>query len=350
MRAITVSPGVANSARLEEIEAPPASDGAILARTLALGVCGTDREIIDGHYGWTPPGQSRLVLGHESLGRVEQAPKNSGFVVGDLVVGIVRRPDPVPCPACAAGEWDMCRNGRYVERGIKERNGYGAEQFRIEPDFAIKVDPALGFLGVLVEPTSVLAKAWDHTERIGARSKSWTPRTLLVTGAGPIGLLAALMGAQRGLDIHVLDHNTSGPKAELVRALGATYHTSGSAAIASIQPDVLMECTGAPELIRDVLGRTAPAGIICLAGVGAPGHHLDIDIGLLNRTMVLDNETVFGTVNANRRHYEMATDALARADAAWLGRLITRRVPLARWQEALEHRPGDIKVVIDFAA
>ncbi|HEY2134530.1 MAG TPA: alcohol dehydrogenase catalytic domain-containing protein, partial [Xanthobacteraceae bacterium] len=255
MRAITVLPGVANSARLEEIEAPPASDGAILARTLALGVCGTDREIIAGHYGWTPPGQKRLVLGHESLGRVEQAPKNSGFVVGDLVVGIVRRPDPVPCPACAAGEWDMCRNGRYVERGIKERNGYGAEQFRIEPDFAIKVDPALGFLGVLVEPTSVLAKAWDHTERIGARSRSWTPRTLLVTGAGPIGLLAALMGAQRGLEVHVLDHSMSGPKPELVRALGAAYHASGSAEIGSIQPDILMECTGAPELIRDVLGR-----------------------------------------------------------------------------------------------
>ena len=175
MRAITVSPGVANSARLEDVAPPPLSDGPILVRTLALGVCGTDREIVAGEYGWTPPGEQRLVLGHESLGRVEEAPAGSGFARGDLVVGVVRRPDPVPCPACAAGEWDMCRNGRYVERGIKERNGYGAEQFRIEPDFAIKIDPALGFLGVLVEPTSVVAKAWDHIERIGARSRSWRP-------------------------------------------------------------------------------------------------------------------------------------------------------------------------------
>src|SRR5262249_7194049 len=118
MRAITVSPGVANSARLEDVPPPPVSDGAILVRTLALGVCGTDREIIAGEYGWSPPGQARLVLGHESLGRVEEAPTHSGLVSGDLVVGVVRRPDPVPCPACAAGEWDMCRNGRYVERGI----------------------------------------------------------------------------------------------------------------------------------------------------------------------------------------------------------------------------------------
>jgi threonine dehydrogenase-like Zn-dependent dehydrogenase len=348
MRAITVSPGVANSARLEDVPPPPVSDGAILVRTLALGVCGTDREIIAGDYGWSPPGQTRLVLGHESLGQVEETPAHSGFAPGDLVVGVVRRPDPVPCPACAAGEWDMCRNGRYVERGIKERHGYGADQFRLEPDFAIKVDPTLGVLGVLVEPTSVVAKAWDHIERIGARSRSWHPRTVMVTGAGPIGLLAALMGAQRGLEVHVLDHSASGPKPDLTRALGATYHADGIAAIERLEPDILIECTGAPALIRDVLGRTAPDGIVCLAGVTAAGHAFDFDIGLYNRTMVLNNETVFGTVNANLTHYQMAADALARADRGWLDRLITRRVPVERWAEALQHRPDDIKVIIDF--
>jgi len=348
MRAITVSPGITNSARLEDVPPPPVSEGAILVRTLAIGVCGTDREIIAGEYGWSPPGESRLVLGHESLGRVEQAPAQSGFASGDLVVGVVRRPDPVPCPACAAGEWDMCRNGRYAERGIKELHGYGAEQFRVEPEFAIRIDPTLDSLGVLVEPASIVAKAWDHIERIGARSRSWHPRTVMVTGAGPIGLLAALMGAQRGLEVHVLDHNASGPKPALTRALGATYHTDGVAAIDRVQPDVLIECTGAPTLIRDVLGRTAPDGIVCLAGVTAPGHALDFDIGLYNRTMVLNNETVFGTVNANRTHYEMAAAQLARADRDWLARLITRSVPVERWAEALQNRPDDIKVVIDF--
>ena len=140
----------------------------MLVRALALGVCGTDREIVSGAYGWAPPGQKRLVIGHESLGKVQEAPADSGFKAGDLVVGIVRRPDPVPCPYCAVGEWDMCRNGRYTERGIKERNGYGSDLFRIEPDFLVKLDPSLGMNGVLVEPTSVVAKAWDHTERIGA--------------------------------------------------------------------------------------------------------------------------------------------------------------------------------------
>ena len=347
MRAITVSPGIANSARLDDIPEPPLADGAVLVRTLALGVCGTDREIIAGGYGYAPPGQQRLVLGHESLGEVEEAPAQSGLAPGDLVVGIVRRPDPVPCPACAVGEWDMCRNGRYTERGIKERHGYGVERFRIEPEFAVRIDPGLGLLGVLLEPASILAKAWDHTERIGRRAHVWEPKTLLVTGAGPVGLLAGLMGVQRGLDVHMLDRNEEGPKPALVRELGATYHTDASD-LERLKPDILMECTGAPSVIRDCLGVTAPAGILCLAGVTEPGNKFELDIGRINRTMVLGNDVVFGSVNANRRHYEMAADALARADKAWLGRLITRRVPLDRWSEALEHRRGDIKVVIDF--
>lgn len=348
MRALTVSPGIAKSARIDDVPEPPLTDGSILVRALALGVCGTDREIVSGAYGSAPPGEKRLVLGHELLGVVEVAPPDCGLKPGDHVVGIVRRPDPQPCSACAVGEWDMCRNGGYTERGIKERHGYAAERFRIEPQFAVKVNSSLGILGVLLEPASILAKAWDHAEAIGARSRGWLPGTALVTGAGPIGLLAALMGMQRGLAVHVLDRNTGGPKEELVGELGGTYH-SDPGILDRLAPDILIECTGAASIIRACLGSTAPAGIICLAGVSEPGTLLDVDIGRLNRTMVLDNDCVFGSVNANRRHYEVAAEALGQADRNWLRRLITRRLPLERWSEALEHRPGDIKVVIDFA-
>ena len=348
MRALTVAPSVANSAKVEDVPSPPQSDGSVLVRTRALGVCGTDREIVSGAYGWAPPGQKRLVIGHESLGTVQEAPPNSGFEAGDLVVGIVRRPDPVPCPACAVGEWDMCRNGRYTERGIKERNGFGSDFFRIEPDFLVKLDPSLGDDGVLVEPTSIVAKAWDQTERIGRRSRAWQPKTLLVTGAGPVGLLAAMIGAQRGLDVHVLDHNDRGQKRSLVRDLGGTFHL-GSLSDLALKPDVLMECTGAPIVIRDVLGHTAPGGVACLVGVSAPGHAFSLDIGQINRTLVLDNDTVFGSVNANLQHYRDAVEALQRASKSWLRRLITRRVPVEQWAQALASQPDDIKVVVDFS-
>ena len=349
MRGLTVAPGTANSARVDDIPEPPRSDGAVLVRALALGVCGTDREIVSGCYGWAPPGKQRLVIGHESLGEVREAPADCGFGIGDLVVGIVRRPDPVPCPYCAVGEWDMCRNGRYTERGIKERDGYGSDFFRVEPDFLVKLDPSLGVNGVLVEPTSVVAKAWDHTERIGRRSRAWQPQTLLVTGAGPIGLLAALIGAQHGLEIHVLDHHDSPAKRQIVGDIGGTFHLGELAELDSLKPDILMECTGAPSVVRDALGRTASNGIVCLIGVSAPGHALDVDVGGVNRTMVLDNDAVFGSVNANRKHYEDAVATLQRADKSWLSRLITRRVPVEHWTQSLAQQPDDIKVVVDFS-
>jgi threonine dehydrogenase-like Zn-dependent dehydrogenase len=347
MRALTVFPGQANSIQLDEVPAPPSSDGDVLVQALALGICGTDREIIRGDYGWPPLGQARLILGHESLGRVIEAPAGCGVAKGEFVVGIVRRPDPVPCPACAVGEWDMCQNGLYTERGIKQRNGYGSEQFRIEPDFFVKIDPALGHLGVLLEPASVVAKAWEQCFRIGSRSPSWKPRVALVTGAGPVGLLAAMMGVQRGLDVHVFDRAKDGLKPELVRALGATYHTGD---LGKLETDITIEGTGAASVVLDVIGRTAAVGVVCLAGVPSGGHKIDFDVGAFNRTMVLENQVVFGSVNANRQHYRDAADALAKTDKNWLAPLITRRVPLSRWREALERRDDDIKVVLDFTA
>ena len=149
--------------------------------------------------------------------------------------------------------------------------------------------------------------------------------------------------------MHVYDHNTTGPKPELVRALGATYHAGDFGALAALAPDIVMECTGVPDIITALLSHVATDSVICLTGVGAQARR-EFDIGEFNRTMVLNNGTVFGTVNANRQHYAAAADALARADRGWLARLITRRVPLADFAEALRKQKGDIKVVIEFAS
>lgn len=202
-------PGDPASAGLSELAEPQAGPGDLLVEPRLLGVCGTDREIVNGGHGEAPEGEERLVLGHELLARVRAAPEGSGAREGDLVAGIVRRPDPEPCACWARGEWDMCRNGRYTERGIKGRDGFGAEVVALESDFAVRIDPELGELGVLTEPASILAKAWEQIERIGGRACS-EHRRVLITGAGPIGLLAALMGAQRGLEVHVLDRAEEG--------------------------------------------------------------------------------------------------------------------------------------------
>ena len=182
MRALTVLPKQPGTARLDRLSHVPGDAAGLALDTLCVGVCGTDREILRGDYGWAPPGEDRLVLGHECIARVAES--GHGFKPGELAVPIVRRPDPVPCSACAAGEWDMCRNGRYTEHGIKQLDGFCAERIRVRAEFLVRVPPSLGALAVLVEPASVVAKAWEHIERIGRRAH-WTPRRRAVRFARP---------------------------------------------------------------------------------------------------------------------------------------------------------------------
>lgn len=347
MKAITVEPKKPGTAQLEEVPEPDSCNGTVLVEAIAVGVCGTDAEIVEGKYGWAPPGKKRLILGHESLGRVIDPGPSGTFKAGELVVGIVRRPDAVPCPNCAVGEWDMCRNGQYTERGIKEIDGFMSERWRIEPEFAMKVDLSLGILGVLLEPTTVVTKAWEQVVAVGQRA-FWEPRTMLVTGAGPIGLLAALVGVQHGLEVHVLDRVESGPKPQLVRDLGATYHT-GKVADLGFEPDVIIECTGVGQVINDAIRGVGAGGVVCLTGVGAGGSTVGPAVADVAAAVVLKNNVVVGSVNANKRHWYKAGEVLARADRTWLARLVTRREQPENFAQALQRTANDIKVVVQFA-
>ncbi len=346
MRALTVIPQQEGSLEVTDVPDVEAGPDELLVDAIAVGVCGTDREIADGLYGWAPPGRERLVIGHESFGRVRTAPEGSDFSEGDLVVAVVRRPDPEPCGACAHGQFDMCRNGGYTERGIKQIDGFASDQWVVETDYAVRLDPRLADVGVLMEPTTVVAKAWDQVQRVGERA--WfEPQTALITGAGPIGLLAAMLGVQRGLDVHVLDQVDDGPKPGLVADLGATYHHDGlDAAVEAAQPDVVIEATGVASIVFGAIAATSAYGVVCLTGVSPSGRRLSIDAGELNRELVLENDAVVGSVNANLTHYRMAADALAAADLDWLGRLITRRLPLDRFADAFTSDPEDVKVVL----
>ena len=346
MRAVTVIPRSAGSARLDEVPEPEAELGSVLVEALAVGVCGTDVEIAGGLYGWAPPGRERLILGHESLGRVLD-PGPSGFAVGDHVVGIVRRPDPAPCPNCAVGEWDMCSNGGYTERGIKQVDGFMADRWRIEPEYAVRVDKSLGVLGVLLEPTTVVAKAWEHIAAIGRRS-FWEPSTVLVIGAGPIGLLAALIGVQAGADVHVLDRVTSGPKPALVSGAGRDLPHRGHLG-ARVEPGRRHRVYGGGAVDPGSRGERRAGAIICLTGVGPPVVPDASAPTTVMTDAVLKNLVIFGTVNANRRHYYRASQVLAHADRSWLEQLVTRRVRPEAFDEALERGTDDIKVVIEFA-
>ena len=239
----------------------------------------------------------------------------------------------------------MCSNGNYTERGIKQMDGFMSERWRIEPEYVVRVDKDLGVLGVLLEPATVVAKAWEQILRIGQRT-FWEPQSALVVGAGPIGLLAALIGVQLGREVHVLDRVTTGPKPSLVEQLGATYH-AGTVAGTGLRPDIVVECTGVASLVEEAAEAASPGGVVCLTGVGSsasPGG------STLATDAVLKNLVVFGSVNANRRHYHRAAKVLARADRSWLEQLLTRRAHPDKVDQALARGPDDIKVVMEFNA
>ena len=348
MKALAVIPGQKNSLHIEEIHPEDLGSGEILCELVALGICGTDVEISEGKYGKAPDNSEYLILGHESLGRVLEVPNDSQFKAGDLVMGFVRRPDPVPCANCARGEWDFCQNGLFKERGIKELHGYGSEQFRVEEKFLIKIEKKLGLAGVLLEPTSVVAKAWDQVDKIADRG-GVKPKKVLVTGAGPVGLLAAMIGRQKNLEMHVLDHNEKSLKSKLVKDIGAEFHSDLDGLLNKKIPfDVMLECTGAPVVVRKLMENISTNGILCLTGVSSGGRKIPMDIGALNRDIVLENEVIFGTVNANRKHYELAGKYLAAADGSWLSRLLTKKVSIDNFADAFNKGANDVKALIYF--
>ncbi len=348
MLAATIVPGQPGESRLSEVADPATDDGPVLVDGVLVGICATDAEVIKDGFGRTPAGRPFMVGFHESLGRVREAPTGSGLAVGDLVAGIVRAPCSRPdCMPCRHGEWDYCATGDYTERGIVRRDGFGSQQWRTEPEYAVRLDPALDRLGVLTEPTSVVSKAWRQIDAIGTRS-TVAPETVLVTGAGPIGLLAAMIGVRRGLDVHVVDVVTDGPKPQLVRDLGATYHSDGVSDL-PFRADVVIEASGVQRVAGQAILGSARNSISCLIGLSGPAGGTLFDARQFMGGLISGNRAVVGTVNSGRPDWESAAAELAAADPAWLERLITRTVPLTTWPDALRRRSDDVKIVVDIA-
>jgi glucose 1-dehydrogenase len=346
IRALTIIPFENGSVEITELPEPKRREGELLIEGISVGICGTDRDLASGVYGWEMSDGGRLVLGHESLGRVIEADDHSGFKAGDLVVGVVRRADPLPCLACAHGEPDMCSNGNYIEHGIKGLHGFGATRWKVPIAEAVRVAPSLEDVGILLEPTSVVAKAWENVDLVGRRA--WhQPQRVLVTGAGPIGLLAALLGVNRGLETHVLDRVKAGRKPELVRDLGAYYHTGDAPdVIARLSPDIIIEASGSPDVALAAMNSMTVGGILCLVGFSPFKEEIQVDISSICRLTVVNNRAVFGVVNANMRHYKAAAETLAKSDLDWLERIITLRLPMSKALDALETHEDEVKVII----
>jgi threonine dehydrogenase-like Zn-dependent dehydrogenase len=357
MRAVTVVPGTPHSLTVrDDVAEPERDERRALVRVLETGVCGTDVEIDDAQYGEAPPGSPYLILGHENLGRVERTPDGSGFSAGDLVVATVRRPCPELCRSCIEGQQDMCLTGHYRERGIQGLHGFMCDHYTESPRYLIPIPEPLAAVAVLVEPLSFIEKGIEQALRIQQRLE-WNPRTAVVLGAGPVGLLASMVLRLRGLDVTLASRGApDSAAARLAQDGGIRYVSTRTTPVDQLakvagEIDVLFESTGAASVIMPAIEVLGPSGVCILASVTGGEAKTEVDVAAWNRGMVLGNRVVLGTVNAGRRHFEAGVRDLAVAEErmpGWLPRIITRRLPVAQARAAFEKGPADIKSVLRF--
>ncbi|MFN2570086.1 MAG: glucose 1-dehydrogenase [Gemmatimonadales bacterium] len=356
MRAAIVTPKQPHSTQVADQPAPKRRPDECLVRVLEVGIDGTDRDIDAGKYGEAPEGADVLILGHESLGEIVEA---AGSEKG-LVVATVRRPCPERCIACRAGQYDFCRSGNFLERGIKGRNGYLAEFYVERPEFLIPIPAELRPVAVLLEPMSIVQKAFREVYRIQQRMP-WEPKRIVITGAGGIGTLAAAIARLKGLETVVYSRGPSrGAAHEIRQALGATYvnaddHTLADVAADSGPADIVIEATGFSPVAWQAADALDVNGILCLLSVAGSGERkVEISSDTLNDKLVLGNRLLFGAVNSSRADFEQGVKDFGELRGRWPGvieKMITRRLPLEQIRKGLDERPkGDLKTVIEIAS
>jgi threonine dehydrogenase-like Zn-dependent dehydrogenase len=367
MRAVGVVPGKREVRLLDHPHPGIGRANEIKVRSLEVGICGTDREICTFVYGSPPDGFEHLVLGHESLGQVIEVGDNvSRFKPGDLVVPSVRRPCAhAHCLACQQDRQDFCFTGDFTERGIKMTHGFMTEFYVDEDKYFTFAPPSLRDVAVLVEPLTVaekgLTQAWQVQKRLPwidpatPANQQGRGKNAVVLGAGPVGILGAMLLVINGFKTYVYSRSQKpNPKAELVESFGATYISAETET-----PDQLAERVGTIDLVYEAVGKSRISyevlrvlglnGIFIFTGIPAPRPPLEVDADIIMRNLVLKNQAVVGTVNADRGAFEGAIRDLEEFMRRWpvaVRSLITGRHKIDAFEELLLGKATGIKNVI----
>jgi len=365
MKAVAVTPGKPNSARLVELEAPSLTEvpngRGVFVKVLRVGVDGTDKEINAAEYGAAPPGYDFLVLGHQSFGRVEAVGESvTELQPGDYVVATVRRPGTSIYDQI--GTNDMTTDDTYFERGISLRHGFLTEYYVDDAEFIVKVPAGLKEVGVLLEPATVVEKGITQAFEIQRRLRVWKPRRAAVMGAGTIGLLAALILRLRGLQVTTFALATRPYlNSDLIEAIGARYISTREmpipAAASKYGPfDLIFEATGHSPVVFDSMRALGKNGVLVLSSVTGGDRTIEVPADKINLEFVLGNKVMVGTVNANREYFESGVRDLSQAELQyprWLSRLLTHPVQgLDNYRELFDkllNARGAIKIFCEVA-
>lgn len=369
MKAVGVTPSQKEVSILDHSSSELERDDQVNVRTIEVGICGTDREICTFVYGDPPAGSEYLVLGHEAMGEVtEVGSEVKDLKVGDLVVPSVRRPcTSESCVPCRNDLQDFCSTGDYIERGIKECHGFMTESFVERERFLTYVPPELRDVAVLMEPLTIaekgLAQAWAVQKRLPwvLEEEDGKPTgkglNALVLGAGPIGILGAMKMKAAGFETFVYSRSKApNPKANILESIGVKYISSLEVPVQELTRivgsiDLVYEAIGVSSVAFNVLSVLGLNGVYIYTGIPAPGDHIPIDADNLMRNIVLKNQAVVGTVNADDASFKEAIKDLAYFKKHWpaaIEAVITKRFDINSSRELLLERATGIKNVISF--
>lgn len=333
MRAVWIDYGQRQLVCGEIGEPDSPKPGRVRIRVVEGGICGTDRGLAQFLYGHAPAGEQRLVLGHEAVGVVDAAAAGSGFAAGNWVVPMVRRPCSPGCAMCSCGRRDNCLTMAYTERGIAGAHGYLCEYTIDDAGDLIPVPASLAGVAVLIEPLSVVIKAWERAKQLHPAGEI---QDVLILGAGAVGMLAAWSALLRGYRVTVISLEAAeDPRAMSLARQGVIYRQDLGAG----QYDVVVEACGSAVMAAASLRNLRPCGVQIVLGARAAS----VEIPYLD--LILGNRTIAGSVNASRAHFETAAIELARMDRGWLDPMIQRR-PLSQAVDTVLSPPaGVVKTV-----
>jgi glucose 1-dehydrogenase len=369
MKAIAIVPSTKTIECVDRTEPTLTRPDEIKAGIVRVGICGTDREEVSGGRADAPEGQRELVIGHEMLGKVLEVGKDVTRVRPGDYAGFTVRRGCGHCLPCAMNRPDMCRTGRYLERGIKGLDGYQTEIVVDREQYVVHVPAHLEPVAVLSEPLSVAEKAIQEAVNVqiarlpdAQATPDWLyGRRCLVAGIGPIGLLAALALRLRGAEVYGLDIVDPGSaRPRWLEGIGGHYVNGKEVSVDKVDDrvgamDLIFESTGVASLEFNLLDALAIDGVCVLTGVPGGDRPLSLEDGAqLIRRLVLKNQLMLGSVNAARDHFQMAVDDLSQAQLLWKDHvmaLITGRFHYTDFRTPFgEHPPDEIKTTIEWAA
>jgi threonine dehydrogenase-like Zn-dependent dehydrogenase len=355
LKAVTVKPGVKNSLSLTEVPEPRPKQNEAKLRVIRVGIDGTDRDINAGFYGAPPNGSGYLITAHECLAKVEEVGSSvSGFKKGDLVVPTVRRSCWEHCLNCSNGESDMCLTGDYFEHGIYKLHGFCADFGVTDANYLVRIPQEHNDVGVLLEPLSIVEKAIFQTFKIQERL-FWQPTSAIVLGAGPIGLLATALLRLRGIETFAAARGSEDTlKARLVNNLGATYISTTNTPLENLNKkfDIIIEGTGNVPVALAAENLLATNGVLCHIGI-YNNFDVSFDLGKILTEVVLRNKVRFGTVNSNKKYFEMGLDHFSKMKSDFgnfLNQLYTSRVEREDFAKAFQANSDEIKTSIEISS